>query len=125
MLDDLTARLRHIVLLFLGAVVTALLMWAGSNTDVIVGWLHVGPALAPVVATIIVGLVLQFTNLTKQYGWWVDPGAALTTPSVGHDTTPPVSQDDHVALEDAPVEPAASDASALDPSTVSDPSTTP
>jgi len=68
MLDNLTARIRHILLMLFGAVLSAALVWAGQNTDTILHTLNIPDAVYPLAVTVLGALILQLTNLTKQYG---------------------------------------------------------
>lgn len=65
MLDKLAPVLRDLALLVLGAVLTALTQWVGTDlTDVLRGW----PAVAPFAGAIVTVLLAILTPLVRTYG---------------------------------------------------------
>jgi hypothetical protein len=65
MLDRLAPLLRHLALLVLGAVLTALVQWLGTDATTLLAQL---PYAAPFAGAIVTVLLAILTPLTRQYG---------------------------------------------------------
>lgn len=66
MLDSLPPVLRHLVLLLIAAVLTAVAQWVGTDLGGVIA--QYAPALAPVAGLIVTVVLAVLTPLTRQYG---------------------------------------------------------
>jgi hypothetical protein len=65
MLDKLAPLLRHLALLVLGAVLTALVQWLGTDATTLLAQL---PYVSPFAGAIVAVALAILTPLTRQYG---------------------------------------------------------